>query len=247
MGFRELQKFNDTLLAKQIWRLMSNQDSLFYRFFKEKLFPNRSILDAKENKGSYAWKSILNRCHVIRRGTKWRIGAGSSVSIYQDNQLLGPRHGRIISPISELTSEFIVSVLINQESCCWREAEIDRLFLPTEASTIKAIPFSFSSRSDVMFWPRNQDGIQSVKSGYKLLMETEIENCDPPNVSNSELMKSIWNGIWKLKVSNRIRMFMWRAGSDSLPTKVNLTKWKMMSETLCTYCKQGPEDTIHAL
>lgn len=78
-------------------------------------------------------------------------------------------------------------------------------------------------------------------------METEIENCDPPNVSNSELMKSIWNGIWKLKVLNRIHMFMWRAGSDSLPTKVNLTKWKMMSETLCTYCKQGPEDTIHAL
>lgn len=27
MGFRELQKFNDALLAKQVWRLMTNQDS----------------------------------------------------------------------------------------------------------------------------------------------------------------------------------------------------------------------------
>ena len=70
MGFRELQKFNDAMLGKQIWRLLQNQDSLFFKFFKTKIFSHGTIFDAKENKGSFACKSILKRREVIRQGLK---------------------------------------------------------------------------------------------------------------------------------------------------------------------------------
>nr|XP_023899904.1 uncharacterized protein LOC112011799 [Quercus suber] len=69
MGFKEIEKFNDALLAKQVWRMINNPDSLCHRVFKARFFPYCSILEAREaTVGSYAWKSILNARDVIRRG-----------------------------------------------------------------------------------------------------------------------------------------------------------------------------------
>lgn len=68
MGFKDLQNFNDAMLAKQVWWLLDNETSLFHRFFKSKFFPKSSIFEAKECKGSFAWKSILKGKEVIRKG-----------------------------------------------------------------------------------------------------------------------------------------------------------------------------------
>ena len=60
MGFKELSKFNDSLLAKQIWRLENNEECIFHRVFKAKVFPYYSVLDCEVfNKDSFAWKSII--------------------------------------------------------------------------------------------------------------------------------------------------------------------------------------------
>ena len=68
MGFKEIEKFNDVLLSKQVWCMINNPDSLCYRVFKARFFPEGSILDAKESSiGSYAWKSILGARDVIAR------------------------------------------------------------------------------------------------------------------------------------------------------------------------------------
>ena len=62
--------------------------------------------------------------------------------------------------------------------------------------------------------------------------------------SNSEASKSLWNKIWKLHVPNRVRHFLWRACSESLPTKRNLHIRHVAPTSECNLCGEFPEDAI---
>ena len=42
----DLQKFNNAMLAKQVWHFIHNKDTLVYKVFSAKYFPNGSIHDA---------------------------------------------------------------------------------------------------------------------------------------------------------------------------------------------------------
>ena len=119
MGFRDLQKFNEAMLSKQVWRLLACEDSLFYRFFKAKFFPTGSILEAKEGSGSFAWKSILKGRRIIQLGMSWRVGNGATIQIYHDNWLPDPSLKKIISKPLLLDSREKVSSLIDIVGQCW--------------------------------------------------------------------------------------------------------------------------------
>ena len=52
MGFRDLQSFNLALLAKQVWRLLCDPDSLCAKVLRAKYYPDGNILNAKPKQGS---------------------------------------------------------------------------------------------------------------------------------------------------------------------------------------------------
>ena len=131
LGFKEIEKFNETLLAKQVWRMINNLDSLCYQVFKARFFPECSILEAEDSKvGSYAWKSILSARDVIRKGMGWRIGNGESIRIKQDKWLPSQLSGSVASPIPLMSPDTKVSELIDQDKVAWKSEVVQQLFLP---------------------------------------------------------------------------------------------------------------------
>nr|XP_023920446.1 uncharacterized protein LOC112031976 [Quercus suber] len=161
--------------VKGVWRLIHNKESLFYRVFKGKYFPNCSIFEANSSSGSFTWKSIMWSREVIEKGSFWGIGNGKSVQIYKDSWLPSP-DGRISSPVSHLTPESTVDSLINSTLGGWNTNLIDLCFYPPQAILIKSLPLGSTPQPDTLVWRPEKSGCYSVKSGYKLLCELLIPN-----------------------------------------------------------------------
>lgn len=74
VGFRDLAKFNEALLAKQAWRLIRNHQTLLARLMKARYYRNSSLLDAKNRKNqSYGWSSVLTGLELIKKGVRYII------------------------------------------------------------------------------------------------------------------------------------------------------------------------------
>ena len=209
MGFKDIEKFNDSLLAKQVWRMINHPDSLCHRVFKARFFPDCSILEAKESTtGSYAWKSILSARDVIRKGMVWRIGNGSSVRIKEDKWLPDKTHRGVVSPMPTIEPGARVNTLIKAETGEWNTPEIQRLFLPHEAATICGIPLSTRLPPDRIIWGLTPSGIFTTKSAYKLLVSHASTNL--AGTSSLVQQNKFWKDLWQLRVPKKIKHFAWR-------------------------------------
>lgn len=58
--------------------------------------------------------------------------------------------------------------------------------------------------------------------------------------------KKLWKQAWKMKLSQKIKIFTWKACHESLLTLQNLRRRKIDVEDSCIFCHQ-PEDLTHAL
>ena len=130
MGFRNLQAFNLALLAKQAWRILSNPSSLAARTLKAKYFPFCDILHANLGSSpSFTWRNIFNSLEVLRSGTRWRVGNGRLIHIWDDKWLPNPSTYKVISPPCPSEDYPMVSSLIDPMMRWWK-METVRALLP---------------------------------------------------------------------------------------------------------------------
>ena len=115
MGFKDLVRFNEAILTKQIWRLQTNKNSLLYKVFSTKYLPTSSVFEAKSKKGSFACQSILKARHVIEKGMLWRVADGSQIWVSMTIGFLGVFQQRQYHSRKLLETPVFVHSLIRQQ------------------------------------------------------------------------------------------------------------------------------------
>jgi hypothetical protein len=245
LGFRDLEVFNKALLPKQLWRLLQAPDSLAAKILKAKYYPSNSILEAQlGNRPSYLWRSFMAAQPVLKNGMLWRIGNGDSISVWLDRWLPRPTSYKVFSPRKILDQNARVSEFIDQNTRMWKAGLISEIFLEDEAALICSIPLSPLPVEDRIIWQGTKNGIFSVRSAYFLELENLANRTG--GVSKPDEGKT-WKEIWNLKVPNVVKLFLWKALHNLLPTRTNLARKGIITEAACPICGRMDESVEHIL
>lgn len=86
MGFRDLQLFNQALLAKQAWWLLVYPDSLCAKLMKTKYYHHGDILDTVFPQSTPVnCQGIMHGLEPLKKGVTWIVFDGNSINIWRDN------------------------------------------------------------------------------------------------------------------------------------------------------------------
>jgi hypothetical protein len=128
MGFKDLILFNQALLAKQAWCLITYPNSLCARVLRAKYYPRGNLLDnVSAGEASQTWRAIEYGLELLKKGVVWSVGDGASIRMWRDNWLPRPYS---MKPIGSTRTCRLrrMSHLIDQRLKIWDEAKVRRYF-----------------------------------------------------------------------------------------------------------------------
>ena len=160
---------------------------------------------------SQTWKAIERLKSLIASGACFLVGDGATIDIWKDPWvpwlpcfLPKPR-------IESDKESLMVACLINQTSRSWNLPKLMELFYDDSVKAINKIRIPVIPHPDKLVWIPDPKGNFSVHSVYKVHTSAQSS-------TNQEIQ---WNKVWKLKLHDRLKMLLWRIGTNILPTNLN--------------------------
>ena len=247
LGFKDLEKFNQSLLAKQAARILENPDSLVAQVLKQRYFCNSTFMESSVgSRPSFAWRSILHGRELRQQGLVTKIGNGASTKVWWDKWIIDsvPRTPNY-RPDSIIDLALTVEDLIDPQSGIWNRELVLQTFDQRDAKIILRIK-PLIALSDSVVWGFTKNGVYSSKSGYALLEAIEGLN-SPLAVPVPPIEKQLRTSIWRAKTTTKLRHFIWRSLSGALAVKDRLCSRGIQIDPTCPSCGNGREDINHVL
>ncbi|KAJ9185367.1 hypothetical protein P3X46_005009 [Hevea brasiliensis] len=121
----------------------------------------------------------------------------------------------------------------------WDEELIRDIFTERDVNLILQIPPRLWARIDVISWDKDKKGAFTVKSGYKFLY-----SITPDEAIN---YREVWKRLWNSNTPPKVKIFIWTAACNVLPTMVQLLKKRVNMEEFYSVCYLNSESTKHTL
>lgn len=125
----------------------------------------------------------------------------------------------------------------------WHVAKLAELFSHDDMEAILSIPLSMFPGPDIIIWHYTNNDMYLVKSGYGLAESFG----DSASSSTNLAQRSWWRRFWALKLPNKVKVFVWWAYFNALPTAMRLHRCRIIDSAACSLCSLAWEFVGHAL
>ncbi|GAU34127.1 hypothetical protein TSUD_66060 [Trifolium subterraneum] len=238
LGFRNFEAFNKAVVAKQVWNIVQNPDSLVAKLIKTRYFPHSSLFEAPLGYNpSFVWRSMWHARQILSLGCRWRIGSGVNIRVMHDPWLRGSADRWMPSPQSAGVYQLSVRDLLHENYKAWNITKVRNLFSGDVVKRIMETPLVSSVREDKVVWEEERNECYSVKYGYKLAMRYIIG-------SEKYHVAGNWNGIWKAQAPHKARHLLRRLCRGCLPTRYRLLERRVECNLNCPVCDEEMEDEL---
>ncbi|KAK4384462.1 hypothetical protein Sango_3058400 [Sesamum angolense] len=218
LGMRSLVIMNQALILKQMWRILQNDgSSIWVDWIQRYRLRHSTLWIFNRTTGSWCWKKMIKLRPILQRGVNYKVGDGSSFSLWQDVwHERGPlclSYPRGIE-VTGLSLSSTLSSVLQRNQWCWLAATDSDI-----AEIVSLLPPMNPSTTDTICW-RSNSGKFTLNSAILLIQ--------PPSPH------AHWQGLLQgqFKIS-RHGFILWLAILESFPP------WKTMvprTENGCVLC-----------
>ncbi|GAU18320.1 hypothetical protein TSUD_202090 [Trifolium subterraneum] len=171
LGFRNFEVFNKAMVAKQVWHIVQNPNSLVAKLIKARYFPRSSLFEALLGYNpSFAWHSMCQAREILFLGCRWQIGSGDNIRVMHDLWLRGSANRWVPSPQPGGVYQLSVRDLLHENYKAWNIVKVRNLFSRDVAEKILETPLVSSVREikcDKYHVMGNWNGIWKAQAPHK--------------------------------------------------------------------------------
>lgn len=242
LGFRDIQLFNQALLAKVAWRILVKPNCLLARVLKGKYCHNKHFLEAPAPSScSHGWRSIVSGRDLLKSNLGKAIGNGNTTKVWHDTWISVTEDIKPFGPIQEEALDLRVSDLLTTE-LQWNTKRIKEL-LPELVDKIQRIHPSKMGEEDCYIWRPSQSGIYTTKSGYNSMA---LERASTLNPLQPQSEFKWYRDVWSAPAPPKLKVFLWSCIQRAIPVGENLETRGIRTNIQCRRCGEA-ETTTHLL
>ena len=204
LALRKAKDFNNALLSKLGWMIISKKDSEWIKLLKTKYLRGKSFLKTSHSSSdSWLWKGILGARNTLQKGVCYLVGSGVSIKIWEDPWIPSIENFSPCATGNINPSPNWVVDLMTDDRLNWDINKLNNLFDPSTVQAILKIHLSPAHTQDKIIWAPNKSGEFLVKLAF---IQSQMSNL----LNTSPLLIKEWKHLWKIKIHERLKLLLWK-------------------------------------